>query len=151
VKKLKAIRCTARRTNGEPCKHWAIRGGTVCYTHGGAAPQVKAAAKQRLLDLIDQDRWREEISALALHKVPDIFDADGNMLPMKDWPEECKRAVSSVEVVKRNLTSGDGATDMILKVRFNSKSEALKMAGTNLGMLKETVAHEGGITVKWED
>lgn len=30
------------------CKAWAIRGGTVCNKHGGAAPQVRAAAQRRL-------------------------------------------------------------------------------------------------------
>lgn len=29
------------------CPMWAIRGGTVCYHHGGAAPQVKALALER--------------------------------------------------------------------------------------------------------
>lgn len=30
------------------CPMWAIKGGTVCYHHGGNAPQTIAAAKQRL-------------------------------------------------------------------------------------------------------
>lgn len=42
------IRCTARRTNGQPCRAWAIHGGYVCVAHGGAAPQVKRAAQRRL-------------------------------------------------------------------------------------------------------
>ena len=40
---------TAKRT-GERCEVNAIRGGTVCWHHGGAAPQVEAAAKERLSD-----------------------------------------------------------------------------------------------------
>lgn len=43
-------RCTARRTDGTPCGAWAIRGGFVCRMHGGAAPQVRAAAHARLLE-----------------------------------------------------------------------------------------------------
>ena len=31
-----ARRCSARRTNGQPCKAWAISGGEVCVAHGGA-------------------------------------------------------------------------------------------------------------------
>jgi hypothetical protein len=42
-----ARRCSARRTNGLPCTHWAMRGGWVCQTHGGRAPQVRAAAERR--------------------------------------------------------------------------------------------------------
>lgn len=41
-------RCTARRKNGQACRNWAILGGTVCRMHGGAAPQVRAAAKVRI-------------------------------------------------------------------------------------------------------
>ncbi|MCD4527452.1 hypothetical protein [Nocardioides sp. cx-173] len=44
--------CSARRTNGEPCKNSAIRGGTVCARHGGSAPQVRAAANRRLVEMV---------------------------------------------------------------------------------------------------
>ena len=47
-----AKRCGAHSSQtGKPCGQWAIRGGTVCRTHGGRAPQVKAAAERRLADL----------------------------------------------------------------------------------------------------
>lgn len=42
-------RCKARRRNGSPCKNYAIKGAAVCRLHGGAAPQVRAAAQVRLL------------------------------------------------------------------------------------------------------
>lgn len=45
-------RCRAHRQGGEPCGQWAIRGGTVCITHGGLAPQVKAKAEERLQALV---------------------------------------------------------------------------------------------------
>ena len=41
-------KCTAHRTNGEPCGAYAIRGGTVCRVHGGSIPSVKAKAQERL-------------------------------------------------------------------------------------------------------
>lgn len=43
-----AVRCSARRTDGQPCRAFAIHGGTTCVKHGGSAPQVIAAAKRRL-------------------------------------------------------------------------------------------------------
>jgi hypothetical protein len=42
-----AVPCTAHRKNGRPCSAFAITGGYVCVTHGGAAPQVRAAAARR--------------------------------------------------------------------------------------------------------
>ena len=45
--------CTAKRSNGLKCKAQAITGAKVCRVHGGSAPQVIAAARRRLLLLID--------------------------------------------------------------------------------------------------
>lgn len=45
--------CTAKRGDGERCTKSAIRGGTVCDTHGGKAPQVRRKAAIRLLELVD--------------------------------------------------------------------------------------------------
>lgn len=46
-------RCTARRHDGQPCRRYAARGATVCRVHGGAAPQVQAAARRRLQQATD--------------------------------------------------------------------------------------------------
>lgn len=45
--------CTAHRSDGQPCRAYAIHGGTVCVAHGGAAPQVKRAAAERLAEARD--------------------------------------------------------------------------------------------------
>ena len=36
------------KRSGQRCKRTPIPGGTVCTMHGGAAPQVRAAARRRL-------------------------------------------------------------------------------------------------------
>lgn len=43
-------RCRAHARSGKRCKRFPIPGGTVCVMHGGAAPQVAAAARGRLQD-----------------------------------------------------------------------------------------------------
>lgn len=40
-------RCIAKRSDGQPCRRWAIKGGATCTSHGGAAPQVRAKAAVR--------------------------------------------------------------------------------------------------------
>ena len=43
------MRCSAKSgRTGRPCRQWAIRGGNVCRTHGGLAPQVKRKAEERI-------------------------------------------------------------------------------------------------------
>jgi hypothetical protein len=47
-------RCTAHgRTSGKPCRNWPVPGATVCRLHGGSAPQVREAARQRLLAMLN--------------------------------------------------------------------------------------------------
>ena len=44
-------RCTGHSSRtGEPCKKWAMFGASVCYSHGGSASQVRAAAQLRLAE-----------------------------------------------------------------------------------------------------
>lgn len=50
---IQGRRCRGHLKNGEQCHKPAIRGSTVCRTHGGAAPQVVAAARARLANAAD--------------------------------------------------------------------------------------------------
>lgn len=44
------MKCTAKRTNGEPCNAYAVKGLRVCRVHGAGSPQARAAAKRRLAE-----------------------------------------------------------------------------------------------------
>jgi hypothetical protein len=48
------IRCNATRPNGSRCKREAGDGAVVCDQHGGAAPQVRRRAAERLIMTADQ-------------------------------------------------------------------------------------------------
>jgi hypothetical protein len=50
--------CKARRRNGEPCKNPPMNGSSVCRMHGGAAPQVRRRAQQRILEASDKAAYR---------------------------------------------------------------------------------------------
>ena len=62
-----ARRCKTRRSDGQPCRAFAIVGGFVCAAHGGSAPQVRSEAtlrywQARLGQAYDRAyvRWRRE-------------------------------------------------------------------------------------------
>lgn len=136
--------CTAKsKRTGKRCQRPPILGATVCRMHGGASPQVKRKAAERLADLIDPDRALREMARLAYSDIRDVIDERGAILPIKLWPEELAAAVSSVEVLKRNVTAGDGQMDDVLKVRFWDKPKNLEMIGKHLGILKESVEVTG--------
>lgn len=47
------MQCTAHTRTGKQCGNDAMKGTHVCRMHGGSAPQVRAAAMQRLLAAAD--------------------------------------------------------------------------------------------------
>lgn len=47
------MQCKAHLKSGKQCQKYAIKGGAVCGTHGGGAPQVKRSAALRLAALVD--------------------------------------------------------------------------------------------------
>lgn len=59
---------TSRRT-GKRCGAYAIVGGTVCKWHGGAAPQVRLAANERIAEMVDP-------ALSALRQLVDTADSD---------------------------------------------------------------------------
>lgn len=71
--KVAAERCSATgKASGERCRKYAIRGATVCASHGGAAPQVRRAAAERLRAL--QDR--------AVDRIADVLETDDPKLAL---------------------------------------------------------------------
>ena len=69
-------RCTARsKRSGRRCRRAPILGGSVCASHGGRAPQVRAAADARLRALIDP-----------------AIDALARALRTRDWPAVVRAA-----------------------------------------------------------
>ena len=136
--------CTAKSSRtGKPCKKLPIRGGYVCRTHGGSAPQVRQKANRRLEamlhDALDPNRTLREVGCLAYSDIRDLFDYEGKLLPTKDWPEEIARAVAGVEVVRGNVDKGDGKFDSVVKVRMRSKEGPLHDLMTMHGQLTEKV------------
>ncbi len=66
------VLCKAHARSGDPCRNSPVAGAAVCRMHGGAAPQVKAKASQRLIEMV--------LPAMAQLKriidKPDTSDAD---------------------------------------------------------------------------
>jgi hypothetical protein len=144
--------CKAKSSRtGKPCKAWAIQGGTVCRTHGGGAPQVRAKAKKRLWDLIDPEGVLRRLAYIADFDPRELYDEHGALKHPKDWPEHVAKCISGMEVAKKNLTAGDGITDDVVKLKFWSKDDALGLFMKHLGLLTEKldVNHGGKLIFTW--
>ena len=86
-------RCTAKsKSTGGRCKNPPIPGGTVCYVHGGAAPQVKAVAARRVFEALVGPALMQYRKIIEDPDVPhhvrlaalrDLFDRTGHKPPTK--------------------------------------------------------------------
>ena len=135
--------CTARRTNGEPCRKTAIRGsaGPVCATHGGSAPQVKAAARVRIERAAD--RMAKELLGIAadeatppavrLAAIRDALDRSG--LGAKTAVEVSVGPKQPWEIVFEGLSGGS---------RAESRA-ARGFAGENALVLEAEVIENDGV------
>lgn len=92
----------------------------------------KAMKERESRTNITSDRVLREIARLAFTDARAVFDANGNMLPVKDWPDEVAAAVSSIKF-KRNSES---EAEMV-EIRFWDKGKALEMAGRHLGIFEK--------------
>lgn len=47
-----SVRCTGIRSDGNPCRAWAVHGTTVCRKHGAQLPNVRAKAAARRVETV---------------------------------------------------------------------------------------------------
>lgn len=125
-------------------------GGTVCYTHGGANPRVKAKAQERLADLIDPDRALRTAAALAYSDIGDLYDENYRLRPMREWPPALRQAVKRIEPRLANVDPHDGEADRVLRLELHDKVKPLEMLFKHLGLLVETTEHKGTINFRWK-
>lgn len=78
---MASLKCKATNRQGQRCKKSPIPGGVVCRMHGGAAPQVKEAALERLRRLqhpaIDALEWlitQRDFPSAAYSASRDVLD-----------------------------------------------------------------------------
>jgi hypothetical protein len=103
-------RCTAKNARGDRCGKAPIKGGTVCATHGGRAPQVKAAAEQRQLE----QKADAEVRKLwvGLDAATPVKDPVGSLERLAGALEQAVDVVGAKVNELGHLAGGTGLTQM---------------------------------------
>lgn len=80
-------RCSARKSNGEPCKAFPIHGTTVCRVHGGMAPQVRRKAAERVAEAKARQEAAKYVANAGELTDPlgELLRVAGEMVAWKDW------------------------------------------------------------------
>jgi len=99
---------------------------------------VDELRKERLEQLgVRPDRVLEELSASAFLDPKDIFDEDGDLLPVRRMPKVTRRAIKKIRIRKHfDKKTGEQIGEDI-DVEFNDKLRANEILGRHLGILKE--------------
>lgn len=131
ARQLPPVKCSARSSrSGQPCKRWAVIGGSVCPAHGGMAPQTRAKASARVAlaeALADGERrplW--EILLDSIH-VSDVLArreiADLRLAP-EVTAEHVERLVAAIERSARLSRSGIDAGLAERRMKFDESTAA---------------------------
>lgn len=123
----KKCRAHSSRT-GEPCKLWAIRGGTVCNKHGGKAPHVKAAAHARHVD----QEITKVLGWLDINPIHDPLTALSELAgEIVAWKElAAARVAELTSLAQRNYTSGSDEVRAEIQVFERAMDRAVTVLAT---------------------
>lgn len=114
--------------------------------NAGVRAAVDAALAKRAERLeVKQDTILRELLRIGLVDIRKAFDADGNLLPIHQLPEDVARALSGVEVDE--LFDGQGehrkSIGVTRKVKFWDKPKALELLGKHVRLFADRVEHTG--------
>ena len=96
-----------------------------------AAIAAKQAEQLARVDLREEDALRaiaRHVQADGHADVRDLVDEQGNLKNLKDLSDHAAMNVAGFDVVKRNLTSGDGKVDTVIKVKMRDQSRYVELA-----------------------
>ena len=102
----------------------------------------------------DREEWAREkilgeIRALGTYDIRTLFNENGGLKPISEWPDDVARAVSALEISEEFDGSGSDRvqTGWLKKVKTVDRLKALEMAAKNLAMLTEKHEVKGELTL----
>lgn len=104
-----------------------------------AAAVQAGKSKQIAAADLSAARVLEELRRLAFADLRRLFDEHGNLKPLTQLSAEDAAAIASIEVVKKNLTAGDGKVDTVVKIRAWDKTRGLEMLAKHFALLTDVV------------
>lgn len=91
-KSMTGRRCRANKKGGDRCERRAAENANVCRMHGGGAPQVRAAAKQRAVEAAAREevarRWTSGEDGPVADPLEQLARVAGEIVAFKDYLRE---------------------------------------------------------------
>ena len=95
------------------------------------------AAKEARMEF-KQEKIIKELEDMAYADPTRIFDDEGNLLPLSEWPDDVRKSVASLDVHEVKDPDGE-VTSIIKKIKMNPKIKALELMAKEAKMLVDKV------------
>jgi phage terminase small subunit len=110
-----------------------------------AAIAAGQARREQKLE-ITAERVLRELAKLAFYDISEIFDEDGNLLPVHRMDETARAAIAGLDM---ETTDGPGRVRTITqKVKLADKGLNLERLGKYLKLFTDRIEHDGHLTLE---
>lgn len=113
-------------------------------------PKIRDAIQAELNKHLEKaevtvERIIQELAAIAFVDIRRAFDDDGNLLPIREIPEDIARAIGGIDVSSSMIKGDEGEykAEILKKLKLIDKKGALELLGKNLRMFIDKVEHTG--------
>lgn len=105
--------------------------------------------------MLDRAEWSkerilQELKDIALTDVTTMFEDDGTLKPVKDWPKVLAQAVKSIDVVENFEGTGKDKQHIgyTKKITFWNKEKALELLGKNIQLFSDKLEINHKVTLE---
>lgn len=111
----------------------------------------KAINEQQKRTQISADQVVFELGKIAFSNVRDLFDENGNLIPIRDLPPHVSAAIAQVDLEIKEDRKTKEVTMKVAKVKMWSKPQALELLGRRFNLFSPDInVDTGGGPVKFE-
>lgn len=102
--------------------------------------------------MVNEQHILTELAHSAFLDPAQLFDENGNLLPIQDMPETARRALAALDVEVTVVGRGDDAEPVTTKkIKLNPKLKALELLGQTLAMFKQSIDLNAGVSDDFEE
>jgi len=113
---------------------------------------VQSLIRERLTDSgVSSARTLRELARIAYSDLGECFNEDGSLKKITELPEHVRATVSSVKVLKRNISAGDGVVEDVHEIKLWDKLKALELCGKYHKLFETAGDTNVQIVVSWQD
>ena len=104
---------------------------------------------------LGQNEWfirriLQELNRISFIDSRKLFNSDGSIKPVDEWPDDIAHAVSNIDIAKaQHDKDGNETKPEIMKIKLESKLKAIEKLGNSkdLQLFTDRVAHSGKVTL----